>query len=255
MQVQQRTSADMRAITISREYGSGGGEIAVRLARRLNWQLIDHEVVVRVARDLGVTEAEAAAHDEYTQSLLERILISMQGVDPAMLAVTPVPLLVTSEQTYHKALTRVVEAAVARGHAVIVGRGGQMILQGRRDVFHLRVVAPLEARITYAMRREGLSQEDAQARIQFKDRDRMHYLQAEYHRSLDDAHLYDLIVNTGVLDLDSAIDLVSLALERKASQLDLPLEALGPGAGVSRYPQQPGDFRPPEDLTGPAPTS
>ncbi|MDQ2715265.1 MAG: cytidylate kinase-like family protein, partial [Chloroflexota bacterium] len=252
MQAQQRTSADIRAITISREYGSGGGEIATRLARRLNWQLIDHEVVVRVARDLGVTEAEAEAHDEYTQSLLERILTSMQGVDPVMLSVAPIPLYVTSEQSYHEALSRVVEAAVARGHAVIVGRGGQMLLQGHRDVFHLRVVAPLEARIAYVIRREGLSREDAQARVQLKDRDRVRYLQAEYHRSPEDAHLYDLIVNTGILDLDSAIDLVTLALERKARQLDLPLEALGPGAGVSRYPQQPGDFRPPEHLSGPA---
>jgi len=53
--------SSMRAITISRQYGSGGGEIAARLATRLGWKLIDHEVVVRVAQELGVTEAEAEA--------------------------------------------------------------------------------------------------------------------------------------------------------------------------------------------------
>ncbi len=53
--------SQMRAITISREYGSGGGEIATRLASRLGWQLIDHEVVVQVAHELGVSEAEAEA--------------------------------------------------------------------------------------------------------------------------------------------------------------------------------------------------
>ena len=47
--------AEMRAVTISREYGSGGGEIAARLAERLGWQLIDHEVVVRVAQSMGVS--------------------------------------------------------------------------------------------------------------------------------------------------------------------------------------------------------
>jgi len=61
--------ASMRAITISREYGSGGGEIAARLAKRLNWQLIDHEVVVRVARMLRVSEKEAEEHDERVESL------------------------------------------------------------------------------------------------------------------------------------------------------------------------------------------
>ena len=46
----------MRAITISREYGSGGGEIATRLTKRLGWQLVDHEVVVQAAHELGVSE-------------------------------------------------------------------------------------------------------------------------------------------------------------------------------------------------------
>ena len=64
----------MRAITISREYGSGGGEIAVRLAQRLGWQLVDHEVVVEVANALGVSEAEAEAHDEHVEGLASRLL-------------------------------------------------------------------------------------------------------------------------------------------------------------------------------------
>ncbi len=61
--------SQMRAVTISRKYGSGGGEIATRLAQRLGWQLIDHEVVVQVAHELGVSEAEAEAHDERVESL------------------------------------------------------------------------------------------------------------------------------------------------------------------------------------------
>src|SRR5262245_55586904 len=62
---QQAARAQMRAVTISREYGSGGGEIAARLARQLGWRLVDHEVVAQVARALGVSEAEAAAYDEH----------------------------------------------------------------------------------------------------------------------------------------------------------------------------------------------
>src|SRR5437879_8902096 len=78
--------SQMRAITISREYGSGGGEIARRLAKRLGWGLIDHEAVIRVAQELGVSEAEAAVHDEYAEGLVSRILSSMQAVDTAMYA-------------------------------------------------------------------------------------------------------------------------------------------------------------------------
>src|SRR5438876_4057975 len=91
--------ARMRAVTISREYGSGGGEIATRLAQRLGWQLIDHEVVVEVARELGVSVTEAEARDERAEGLASRILTSLQMVEPAMLvgaAISPV----TNENAY-----------------------------------------------------------------------------------------------------------------------------------------------------------
>jgi cytidylate kinase len=76
MDQEHNMTSEMQAITISREYGSGGGEIAARLAHRLGWQLIDHEVVERVAQELGVSEAEAEEHDEYAESLASRILCS-----------------------------------------------------------------------------------------------------------------------------------------------------------------------------------
>src|SRR5260370_24055656 len=101
-------TSQMRAITISREYGSGGGEIATRLARRLGWQLVDHEVVVQVAHDLGVSEAEAEAHDERVEGLVSRILTSMQLFEPAALVSAPIPA-VTDAQPYREALHRVVK--------------------------------------------------------------------------------------------------------------------------------------------------
>src|SRR5437763_12957746 len=67
----------MRAVTISREYGSGGGEVARRLADRLGWHLVDHEVVMDVARALSVSEAEAEAHDEHADRMASRILLSI----------------------------------------------------------------------------------------------------------------------------------------------------------------------------------
>ncbi|HLH60766.1 MAG TPA: cytidylate kinase-like family protein [Ktedonobacteraceae bacterium] len=239
----------MRAVTISREYGSGGGEIAARLAQYLGWQLVDHEVVVEVAKALGVSEAEAQIHDERAEGLISRILTSMQLVEPVML-IGPGTLPEANEQKYRNALRDVVEAAVTQGHVVIVGRGAQMLLAQRRDILHARIVAPLDLRIAYVMRREGLNQNDARSRVQMKDRDRLRYLQAEYHQSPEDAHLYDLVVNTAVIDLDGAVDLIALALERKALKLGTPTGELGPGAGLRRYPGRPGDFRPPESISG-----
>src|SRR5436309_10484681 len=92
MDEQQNAIAQMRAVTISREYGSGGGEIAARLAERLGWHLVDHEVVVEVARVLGISEDEAEAHDEHADTLVARILSSLGAVPSTVPASLPFPV-------------------------------------------------------------------------------------------------------------------------------------------------------------------
>jgi len=238
--------ANMRAVTLSREYGSGGGEIAVRLAERLHWQLIDHEIVSRVARELGISEREAELRDEQTEGLLSRILNSMRTIDPALMVSAEPATFATDAEAYRRALGKVVNAAVKRGHVVIVGRASQVLLARRRDVLHARVVAPLDMRVAYVMSREGLDQDAARSRIQLKDRDRLRYLQAEFDTKPNDAHLYDIVVNTANFSLDQAVDLICLAVQHKAGRLSVTTGELGPGAGLSPYPSKPGDFRPPE---------
>ncbi|MBV8694425.1 MAG: cytidylate kinase-like family protein [Chloroflexi bacterium] len=245
---ESNTIAAMRAITVSREYGSGGGEIAMRLAKRLAWQLIDHEVVVRVARKLRVSEQEAVEHDERVESLAIRLLKSLRVVQPTMPVAVEIPL-TTDSRPFYKARCQVIEGAVATGHVVIVGRGAQAHLAERHDVFHLRVVAPLDLRIAYVMSREGLERAAARERILEKDQERCRYLQTFYQRHPNDPHLYDLVVNTGVLDLESAVDVSCLALERKARRLSTPIQDLGPASGLARYPGPPEDFRPPQRVT------
>src|SRR5947209_747280 len=85
------TIAAMRAVTISREYGSGGGEIAAHLAQGLQWQLIDHEVVVRVAEKLQVSEEEAEDQDECVESLSARIFKSLRLLHPTMPVTVDIP--------------------------------------------------------------------------------------------------------------------------------------------------------------------
>jgi cytidylate kinase len=240
---------EMRAITISRQYGSGGGEIAARLAKRLQWQLVDHEIVAGVARELGISEEEAEVRDERAESFVSRMLASMRYSAPPVPLEQPM-LAGADELTYQETLRRVVEAAATSGHTVIVGRAGQALLADRRDVLHVRAVAPLELRVVYVAEREGLDEAGARARIQLKDRDRVRFLQMHYHLHPDDPLNYDLVLNTGVLDLDSAVDLICLALERKARRLGAPASELGPAAGLARYSGQPADLRPPASTSG-----
>lgn len=234
----------MRAVTISREYGSGGGEIAARLAQRLNWRLVDHEVVTQIAQRLGVEEEDAEAHDEHAESWMMQLFTSMQTVGP-MVALPTNLTFPPDDAAYTHALRDVVRAAVEAGSCVIVGRGAQIILHDRRDTLHVRIVAPLKLRVAYVAQRENLSPAAAQQRIQQKDMDRRRYLSVTYRHTPDEAHLYDLILNTSVLSLDGCVDIVQQALEAKGARVAVPVEALGPGAHLSPYPERPSDFRSP----------
>ncbi len=257
MSTLQPDGGEMKAITISRQYGSGGGEIAARLAERLNWHLIDHEIVARVARELGIPEQKAEVRDEYAQGFIARVLSQFVSTVPT--AASPVVQVALPDQTdedrYQEAQRRVVETAADTGRAVIVGRASQVILASRRDVLHVRIVTPLQERIAYVVLRENLDAASARDRIQLKDGDRSRYLQTVFHRNVNDPMLYDLVINTGVLSLGRAVDLIGLALEDKAQTLSLPAEALGPARGLARYPGQPADFRPPARLTDTQPSS
>ncbi len=232
----------MRAITISREYGGGGGEIASRLAGRLGWDLIDHAIVERVASEMGTSTQEAEAHDEHTEGIVSRVLNSMQYLYPVSMVNAP-PEAFLKEEDYCGAVNRIVRAAAARGHVVIVGRASQVILAEQRDVLRVQIIAPFEKRVAYVMQREGVDHHAAETRIHMKDHERARYLQMEYHQKVEDAHLYDIVLNTSLLDLDSAVEIICFTLQQKARGLATKTGELGPAIGLSPYPGQPEDFR------------
>src|SRR5438270_3241957 len=97
MSMRQPNAAGMKAITISRQYGSGGGETAARLAQRLNWHLIDHELVARVARELRIPEQQAEEQDEYTKGFLARLV--GQFVSTVPVGASPVVQVALDDQT------------------------------------------------------------------------------------------------------------------------------------------------------------
>ena len=231
----------MRAVTISREYGSGGGEIAARLARRLGWQLIDHAIVERVAGELGMSLEEAEVHDESNGGIISEILTSLQNLYPPYMPDAP-PEAFLSTEDYRRTVDKIVRAAAARGHVVIVGRASQVILADQRDVLHVRVIAPFAQRLAYVMQRESLDRHNAEVRIRRKDHERASSLEREYHHKPDEAHLYDLVLNTSLLNLESAVDIIGFTLQQKATGLAKTTGELGPATGLSRYPAAPADF-------------
>jgi cytidylate kinase len=175
-----------------------------------------------------------------------RLLNGLSMMQPPM-ANSIQPIYIPDERVYHETLRKVIERALTSHQVVIVGRGSQMLLRERRDILYVRIIAPLEERIAYVMQREGLSRENAEARIRYKDSGRERYLQAQYHQHPSDPLLYDLVINVATLSLDNAVELIQMALRQKASRLHVPTSQLGPGTGLEPYPGHSEDFTVPSE--------
>ncbi len=198
----------MAIITVSRLYGSGGSEVAARVARDLGWSLLDNAVVDQVAARLGITPAQVAAREERVPSLVERItdalaLGSQEWITP-MTAARRAP---TDEQLID--VTRhVVEEAVASGPLVIVGRGAQAILAERADALHVFCHAPRAALISRVMERERVGSDEAARLADQTNAHREMWVRRHWDRDWKQPENYHLSLNTGWLGIGGASEII-----------------------------------------------
>jgi CMP/dCMP kinase len=205
----------MPLITLSRQFGSGGSEVAERVARALDWHLYDNAVVDEVARRLKMQPADVSAREERVPSLPERIASAMAlGMPEVMPTVADLAMQPTEERIVEMT-KRVIEEAVHAGPAVLVGRGAQCMLASRSDALHVFCYAPAEALASYAVTNLGIAREDAARVVAETNHNREQYVKRHWKRDWRDFANYHVCVNTAWLGLDGAADLVvQLARER-----------------------------------------
>jgi hypothetical protein len=121
----------MPVITISRMYGSGGSEVAERVAHTLGWSLFDNGMIEKVAERSGLSPAEVSAQDERVPSIVERIATALSLGSPEIMPPVPAGPMETTEERIVAVTRRVIEEAVQTGPAVFVGRGAQCLLAER----------------------------------------------------------------------------------------------------------------------------
>ena len=155
----------MPLITISRQYGSGGSEVAERVARALGWQLYDNALVDEVASRLGMTVAEVSAREERVPSLAERLASAISLSAPEVMPSVGDAAVPPTEERIVQVTQRVIEEAVQAGPAVLVGRGAQCMLAKRTDALHIFCYAPLDALTAYAVTDLGVPPADARKRV------------------------------------------------------------------------------------------
>jgi cytidylate kinase len=192
-------------ITISREYGSGGAEIARRVAERLGWKLIDSSLIEEIARLAKVTPEMARRYDERVNPWFERLIKAVWrgGFEGSASRVEAGAF--DAEEMAQLAM-RVIREAAGLGHAVIVGRGGQCILRDRQDTFHVSVHAPLELRVENLRRVFGPEAGTAE-QAEETDRRWAAYVRHYFGEDWKDPRLYHLVIDAS-MGLDCAADAI-----------------------------------------------
>ena len=197
-------------ITISRQFGAGGSEVAARVARALDWRLVDNELVERVAARAGLTPEDVAEREERVPTFIERLARTLVAATPE-LAVPP-DAGGTASSLSADDLVRVTELVVeevaAEGRVVLVGRAAPAVLARERDAIHVKIVAPREWRVRAAAERLGVSLEDAGKVTEETDKNRARYHRQHYQRDWSDPTLYHMMLNTAALGLDGAAEMV-----------------------------------------------
>lgn len=205
----------MAIITISRMFGSGGSEVAARVAAALGWHLLDNDFVDAVAERLGITPAEVEEREERVPTLVERLAASLALSAPEILPGPATATLPPSEERLIEVTARIIDEAVAKGNAVLVGRGAQSVLATRTDVIHAFCYAPRPALIARAARRLGISEKEAAHVVDERNRQREQYVRKYWKRSWSAVENYHLCLNTEWLGVDGAAEVVvRLARER-----------------------------------------
>jgi cytidylate kinase len=188
--------AIMAVITVSRQLGSLGCDIAGSVAERLGYRMVLRELINQAARQARTPEMALEMLDD----------LGLLGVKPSS----------SAEKAYLDAIRELIVEFARDDNVVIVGRGGQSVLHGSPNTLHVRIVAPLDVRVRRLVERQAISAEAALAQIRASDRRRKRFVEHAYHVDWADPAFYDLVINTAFFDVAQATSLICHAVSSVA---------------------------------------
>ena len=196
----------MAVITLSRHFGAGGKTLGAMVAKRLGYVYLDDEIIHLVTEKAQSNDWMDALEKESGGKLLpcisglvhkgrmEMILDDKKGgVDE-----------VISEDILQKLLLQI----AGEGNAIIVGRGGQYLLRGHKDVFHVLLVADLEDRVQFMEEHYNLSLKKALQVVNRQDKRRQNFYRFLGKTDYDQPDIYHLVLNMSKLSLEKACELL-----------------------------------------------
>ena len=196
--VAEAAVSPLRVITVSRQTGSGGHTLAVRLAADLKYDLIDRQIIDFISQNTGAQAKLIDSLDDRTRS----------GVDLWVEGILRGRYVDRSEYTHW--LVKSITAMAEHGDAVILGRAGNVIL-AKRGGLHVRVVAPKEFRIGNLVKHDGVSTAEAARRIDESDEQRRKLYREDFGADIEDPLGYHVVLNMGRLTMEEALEIVRTA--------------------------------------------
>jgi cytidylate kinase len=188
----------IRVLTIEREYGCGGGDIARKIADRLGWTLWDQLLTSEIARLSNCDRSEVESREERVDPLYYRLFKSiLRGSFEGSLNVHRLTLL--DADSIVRLTQRVVQTAAAAGNCVIVGRGSQHFLSDRADTVRVFLYAPRSEKIR-RLAASGVSQADVEELVDTVDNERAAFVEKYFHIQWPNRPLYHAMFNTALGD-------------------------------------------------------
>ncbi|GIL12995.1 MAG: cytidylate kinase [Chloroflexota bacterium] len=206
----------MSAITMSRQYGSGGNVIAVRVSEILGYRILDRQLIMQAAAEAGLPEQGFVDISEqefkvkgFRDHLVELIFGPLAGSKSAAPKLSWGGLEAQMDADWFVELVNsTMLSAYQQGGVIIIGRGGQVILKDKPGVLHVRIEAPIEKRIQWVQQAEGVNEITARQRIDEHDQASARYLRQNFKVQWDDPLLYHLVINTDKWDMESAAQII-----------------------------------------------
>ena len=185
-------------VTIEREYGSGGGDIAQLLATRLGWKLWDQQLTEEIARIANCPKEVVEHREERADPLYYRLFKSfLRGSYEG--SVNAQKLKLVDSETILKMTERVVEHAAKKGHCVIVGRGSQHFLRDRPDVLRIFLYADRDSKVARVMARSK-NPGEAEELVDSVDSERADYIRKYFGVEWPARTTYHAMLNTSIGD-------------------------------------------------------
>ena len=207
VQVEPVTETDnvWPVVTISREFGTRGQAVGLRVARQLGFSAWDRELVQTVAERLHTSEFALSEFDERHRGALEDFFSSVWREDSLSVR-------------YGELLRGLVKTIVRRGRAVIVGRGAQFLVDPEASL-RVRLVAPFHERVRSYEEQLNLTHEGAETMVRAGDKERVEYVRKEFGKDESDPTSYDLLINVSTYPPERSDALILMAYLAKFGSL------------------------------------